>query len=121
MENQHSYDQRQDEGGETARQSQSHPLPPENRQLGRAQIAPVALNSQKAGARERLRTVPFLVTQLAQQHWTAVVQRTLTTQLLQQAPFEFELSEYGNTTKSDEDQAGASEEATSGQQLELSR
>jgi hypothetical protein len=68
VKNQHSHDQRQDQGSEPTRESQPHALSPEARHFGRAQIAPVLPNSQNACGGERFRTVPLILGQLTQQY-----------------------------------------------------
>src|SRR5712672_1220768 len=73
VKNQHSHDQRQDQGSEAARESQSHALAPENRYFGRTQIAPVLPNSQNARDGERFRAVSLVLRQLAQQYRAAGV------------------------------------------------
>jgi hypothetical protein len=108
VKNQHSHDQRQDQGSEAARQSQSHALSPENRHFGRAQIAPVLPNSQNARNGERFRTVSFVLTQLTQRHRATGVHRTSPSQLSEQTPLTFELSNDGDTAKGNEYQAGDS-------------
>jgi hypothetical protein len=108
VKNQHSHDHRQDQGSEAARQSQSHALSPENRHFGRAQIAPVLPNSQNARNREQLRTVSFVLTQLAQRHRATGVHRTPPTQLSEQTALAFELSNDRDTAKGNEYQAGDS-------------
>jgi hypothetical protein len=108
VENQHSHDQRQDQGSEAARQSQPHALSPENRHFGRAHIAPVLSNSQNARDGERFRTVSFVLTQLAQWHRARGVHRTSPPQLSQQTAFTFELSNDGDTAKGNKYQAGDS-------------
>jgi hypothetical protein len=103
---QHSHDQRQDQGSEAARQSQSHALSPEDRHFGRAQIAPALPNSQNARDGERFRTVSFVLRELAQSHRASSVLSPV--QLSEQTPFALELSKDGNTAKGNEDQAGYS-------------
>jgi hypothetical protein len=108
VKNQHSHDQRQHQGSEAARQSQSHALSPENRHLGGTQIAPVLPNSQNACHGEQLRTVSFVLTQLAQRHGAPGIDCTTPVQLSEQTPFAFELSNDGDTAKGNEYQAGDS-------------
>jgi hypothetical protein len=121
VKNQHSHDHRQYQGGEAARQGQSHALSPENRHFGRVQIAPVLPNSQNACDAERFRTVSLVVGQLAHRNRAAGIDRASPPKLPQQTPFAFELSNHGNTAEGNEYQAGDSEEATSGQKIELTR
>jgi hypothetical protein len=108
MKNQHSHDQRQHQGSETARQSQSHALSAENRHFGRAQIAPVLPNSQNACDGERLRTVSFVLAELAQWQRAGGVDCTRPTQLSEQTPFAFKLSNDGDAAEGNEYQAGDS-------------
>jgi hypothetical protein len=108
VKNQHSHDQRQNQGSESARQGQSHTLSPENRHFGRAQIAPVLPNSQNARDGERFRTVSFVLGQLAQRYRVASVLCTSPSQLSEQTPFTFELSNDRQAAKGNEYQAGDS-------------
>jgi hypothetical protein len=108
VKNQHSHGQRQHQGSEPARQSQSHALSAENRYFGRAQIAPVLPNSQNACDGERLRTVSFVLTELAQWQRAGGVHCTTPTQLSEQTPFAFKLSNDGDAAEGNEYQAGDS-------------
>jgi len=108
VKNQHSDGQRQNQGSETTRQSQSHPLSPEMRHFGRAQIAPVVPNSQNARDGERFRAVSFVLGQLTQGYRAGSVRRTSSSQLSQQAPFTLELSNDGQAAEGNKYQAGDS-------------
>jgi hypothetical protein len=83
MKNQHSHDQRQDQGGEAPRQSQPDALSPENRQFGGAQIAPVLPDSQNARGGEGLRTVLLVVGQVTKWNRPAGINRASSAQLSQ--------------------------------------
>jgi hypothetical protein len=108
MENQQSHDQRQDQGSEAARQSQSHAPVPEHRQFSRPHIAPVALNSQNARDRKRLRAVSLVVRQLSKRHRAVFTDGAAPSKLSKQAPFAFEFPNDRDTAKSNENQAGNS-------------
>jgi hypothetical protein len=121
VENQHCHDHRHNQRYETAGQSQSQALSPKNGQLTGVHIAPVPPNSQNTRRRERLRRVPFVISQSVEGHRAAAVKGPFPPEFFQQTPFAFEPSDDGDATESNEYQAGDGEEATSGQERELTR
>jgi hypothetical protein len=102
VQNQHSYNHRENQSDQAARQNQSHAFALEDGQLGRTHIASVLLDSQNTCAGEGLCTVLLIVSEITQGHRACAgcEAAALRPQLSQQTPFALERSDDGNATES---------------------
>jgi hypothetical protein len=103
VEDQHSHNQRQNQGGNTTREGQPQTLSPVHRQLTGPHIAPVLPDSQNTRRSQRLRTVPLVLGQVPKQHAAAVMLKgAAAPQLSQQTPFALEPTNDRNTAEGNE-------------------